>query len=106
VVPELVVLGWGHAPQGECGKEAQDVLDCGGRTGGLECRADTTCPGWMSRALAQEALGCADSPETQYAEPAQDILIQGDILETRSAEPAPSFLAGCPFEPGQCEELE
>ena len=71
-----------------------------GRTGGLECRADTTSPGWMfilALQLAQDALGCADSPETQYAEPAQDILGQGGTLETTSAEPAPSFLAGCSF---------
>ena len=48
-------------------------------------------------ALAQDALGCADALETQYAEPAQDILVQGGVLETRSAELAPSVLAGCPF---------
>ena len=49
------------------------------------------------RVLAQDVLGSVDSPETQYAKPAQDILVKGGTLETRNAEPTPSFLAGCPF---------
>ena len=30
MVPELVVLGWGHAPQGECEEQEQSVLEPGG----------------------------------------------------------------------------
>ena len=30
MVPALVVPGWRHAPQVECGEEEQDVLGCGG----------------------------------------------------------------------------
>ena len=103
MVPALVVPGWGHAPQGECGEQAQEVLDCGGvlEVWSVELTQPVLAGCLFSpckcRALAQDALGCADSPETQYGEPAQDILVQGDILETRTAEPGPSFLAGCPF---------
>ena len=73
VVLALVVLGWGHAPQSECGEQAQDVLGCGGI---LEVwSVELTQPVLAGclylpckcRLLAQDAQGCADS---QYAEPA------------------------------------
>ena len=63
MVPALVVPGWGHAPQGECGEEEQDILDC---VGVLEVwRVELTQPvlaGYLflpllfneCRALAQE----------------------------------------------------
>ena len=81
MVLALVVLGWGGVLEVWSVELTQPVL-----------------AGWLylpcKWVLAQDAQGCADS---QYAEPAQDILVHGGILETRSAEPAPSFLAGCPF---------
>ena len=54
-------------------------------------------PGWgdIQEAWFWDALGFADAPGTQCAEPAQDILGSGDALEARCAEPAPSVLAGC-----------
>ena len=84
MVQALEVPGWGHAPQGECGEKAQDVLDCGGV---LVWSVELTQPvlaGWLylpckRRALAQDAQGCADS---QYAEPVQDILVHGGIYFT------------------------
>ena len=84
---------WRHTLEAGCMELAHRVLDKGPPSHG-------TC-----RELAQDALGCEGAPEIQRVEPAQDILVRGDVLETRSAELAQPVLARCSLSYGKCEEL-